>query len=40
MTILDMASIVAQYEQMFHQFEAAIAAEQAAAQDQEEVVEE
>ena len=32
MTILDMASIAAQYEQMFHQFEAAIAAEQAAAQ--------
>lgn len=33
---LDMASIVAQYEQMFPQFEAAIAAEQAAAQAQEE----
>lgn len=40
MTILDIASIAAQYEQMFPQFEAAIAAEQAAAQDQEEVVEE
>lgn len=35
-----MDSIAAQYEQMFPQFEAAIAAEQAAAQDQEEVVEE